>query len=264
MTKRIVWLVAFVAALGAASIARGDVIIKLKNGVEIKVPVAKDDIASITMEEGGKTAVTAPATPAAPPAPVEPAAPAKPKEYSQTPVSPDELAKAKGPELPEASSFKQGAFGKGTATGGGGRIIHVGAGKDYERLGDVAGSLQNGDVVEIEGGLYLNDFAEISASDITLRGVNGRPHFRATAGPPNGKGIWVLSGDNVSVDNIEFSGAEVPDLNGAGIRYEGAKLDVRNSSFHHNQSGILTINRPDMVVEIRNSEFGYRITAGSG
>ncbi|MGE0666995.1 MAG: right-handed parallel beta-helix repeat-containing protein [Sphingomonadales bacterium] len=264
MTRRAIWVAAALAPVLAAVPAHGDVVIKLKNGVEIRVPVNNADITSITMEEGGKAAEPAPAKPVQPPAPVEPAEAARPKEYSQAPVSPEEAAKAKGPELPEASSFRQGAFGKGAAAGGGGRIIRIGPGKDYERLGDVAGSLRNGDVVEIEAGLYLNDFAEIGASDITLRGVNGRPHFRATVGPPNGKGIWVLSGDNVSVDNIEFSGAEVPDLNGAGIRFEGGKLDVRNASFHHNQSGILTVNRDDMVVEIRNSEFGYRINAGSG
>ncbi|MEN3974238.1 right-handed parallel beta-helix repeat-containing protein [Emcibacter sp. SYSU 3D8] len=259
--RKPVWMAMILAAgLAAASVAHGDVIIKLKNGVEIKVPVNNDDIASINLGEGGKSA-----SPPPPAAPAAPATPARPAEYKQAPPSPEDLAKAKGPELPGASSFKTGAFGKDTAEGGGsGRIIHVGPGKDYERLGDVAGSLQNGDVVEIEGGLYLNDFAEIAASDVTLRGVHGRPHFRATVGPPNNKGIWVLSGDNVSVDNIEFSGAVVPDLNGAGIRYEGGKLDVRNSSFHHNQSGILTINRPDMVVEIRNSEFAYRVHAGSG
>jgi len=264
MRTSIIGIAAMLAAtLAAASVAHGDVIIKLKNGVEIKVPVNKDDIASITMEEGGRSASASP--PSAPPPPVVPETPAKPTEYSQAPPSPEELAQAKGPELPGASGFKPGAFSKdGAAGGSSGRIVHVGPGKDYEKLGDVAASLQNGDVVEIEGGLYLNDFASIAASDITLRGVHGRPHFRATVGPPNNKGIWVLSGDNVSVDNIEFSGAVVPDLNGAGIRYEGAKLDVRNSSFHHNQSGILTINRPDMVVEIRNSEFAYRIHAGSG
>ncbi len=272
MTSRTLWFTAaLLAGLAAVPVAHGDVVIKLKNGVEIRVPVNNGDIASINMEGGGSAPAPAsapaqkPAQPAQPPAPVAPAEPTKRGEYTQAPVSPEEAASAKGPELPGASSFRPGAFSRdGAASGGTGRIVRVGPGKDYEKLGDVAGSLQNGDVVEIEGGLYLNDFAEISASDITLRGVHGRPHFRATVGPPNRKGIWVLSGDNVSVDNIEFSGAEVPDLNGAGIRYEGLKLDVRNSSFHHNQSGILTVNRPDMVVEIRNSEFGYRITGGSG
>lgn len=258
--NKAIWTAAILATgLAAASVAHGDVIIKLKNGVEIKVPVNKDDIASITMEEGGKSSTT----PSPAPPPAVPETPAKPTEYTQAPPSPEEVAKAKGPELPGASGFRAGAFSKDGA-GGSGRIVRVGPGKDYEKLGDVAGRLQNGDVVEIEGGLYLNDFAEIAASDVTLRGVNGRPHFRATVGPPNNKGIWVLSGDNVSIDNIEFSGAQVLDLNGAGIRYEGARLDVRNSSFHHNQSGILTSNRPDMVVEIRNSEFAYRIHAGSG
>ena len=36
-----------------------------------------------------------------------------------------------------------------------------------------------------------------------------------------GKGIWVISGNDTTVENIEFSGATVPDKNGAGIRQEG-------------------------------------------
>jgi hypothetical protein len=262
MRKRIIWTAAILGAgLAAASVAQGDVIIRLKNGVEVKVPVSKDDVASISFDDAGKAQSAAPA-PSAPPPP--PSLPAKPAEYTQASPPPGEVARAKGPELPGASSFKAGAFSKDGPGTSSGRIVRVGPGKDYERLGDVAGSLQNGDMVEIEGGLYLNDFVETGASDVTFRGVHGRAHFRATQRPPNGKGLWTLSGDNVAVDNIEFSGVEVADLNGAGIRYEGARLDVRNSSFHHNQTGILTVNRPDMVVEIRNSEFGYRINAGSG
>ncbi|MBK6838284.1 MAG: hypothetical protein IPG90_08395 [Bacteroidetes bacterium] len=33
----------------------------------------------------------------------------------------------------------------------------------------------------------------------------------------NGKGIFVISGSNVRVENIEFANAAVIDMNGAGI-----------------------------------------------
>jgi hypothetical protein len=72
-------------------------------------------------------------------------------------------------------------------------------------------------------------------------------HLRATQVIPfesgndqrNGKGIWVTRGNNIQVENIEFSGARVTDLNGAGIRAEGVGLTICNSSFHDNENGIL-------------------------
>jgi hypothetical protein len=259
MNTRGVWFTAAIAAgLMAAPVAHGDVIIKLKNGVEIKVPVDKDDIASITMEEGGKTAA-APVEPSLPPAP----APSRPAP------EPQGLPSGGDASLPGASSFRQGAFGApgaraGTeapraAAGAAGspRTIRIGKGKEVQRLGDVAASLQNGDVVEIDGGVYLNDFAVITASNVTLKGVNGRPHFQASVSPPDGKALWTISGDDVTVDNIEFSGVEVDDQNGAGIRAEGGKLTVRNSYFHHNQFGLLSANNPDQEVVIANSEVAY-------
>jgi hypothetical protein len=41
------------------------------------------------------------------------------------------------------------------------------------------------------------------------------------------------------VENIEFSDAAVPDLNGAGIRADGSDLAICGSYFHDNQEGIL-------------------------
>jgi len=49
----------------------------------------------------------------------------------------------------------------------------------------------------------------------------------------------VTAGTNIAVENIEFSGAAVPDLNGAGIRAEGTDLAICGSYFHDNQQGIL-------------------------
>jgi len=55
-----------------------------------------------------------------------------------------------------------------------------------------------------------------------------------------GKGIWVVYGSNFTAENIEFTGAAVPDLNGAGIRNDTSGfLVVRNCYFHDNQNGIL-------------------------
>jgi hypothetical protein len=86
--------------------------------------------------------------------------------------------------------------------------------------------------------------------------------FRPPDKTPGGKGIWVISGNDTVVENIEFSGAAVPDANGAGIRFEGVNLTVRNCYFHHNQNGILTrVPIPPSVVRrsaIRSRHDRYR------
>jgi hypothetical protein len=103
----------------------------------------------------------------------------------------------------------------------------------------VTGAVQSGDVVEIDAGVY-NGPASIWVTDnLTLRGVGGRAHLVAPANISNQKGIWVTQGDNMAVENVEFSDAAVPDLNGAGIRAEGRDLVICGSYFHDNQQGIL-------------------------
>jgi MYXO-CTERM domain-containing protein len=119
--------------------------------------------------------------------------------------------------------------------------LQVGPGKTYAKPCDANAAAKDGDIVEIDAaGDYHGDVCQWSQNNLTLRGVNGRAKIDATGvSISNGKGIWVFYGANVTVENIEFSGAEVPDQNGAGIRHQGLNLTVRNCYFHDNQDGIL-------------------------
>lgn len=118
-------------------------------------------------------------------------------------------------------------------------VVRVGPGRQFTHPSQVTG-LVSGDIVEIDAGVYSNGPATIWAtSDLTLRGVGGRAHIVAPATISNGKATWVTQGANIAVENIEFSGAAVPDLNGAGIRAEGQDLAICGSYFHDNQEGIL-------------------------
>jgi hypothetical protein len=94
--------------------------------------------------------------------------------------------------------------------------------------------------VEIYPGDYAGDVAVWRQNDLILRGVGGRPHLRAAGRAAERKAIWVIKGDRVTVDNLEFSGARVPSHNGAGIRAEGAGLTIRRRRLHHNKMGLLT------------------------
>ncbi|MFN3232382.1 MAG: right-handed parallel beta-helix repeat-containing protein [Alphaproteobacteria bacterium] len=277
--KRVSGVIAVLVMLVSAP-ALAEVVITLKNGVKITVPVNREDIATIELD-GDAAPVAAPEKAAAAPAsrPVAPSpkrqapekqAPPKPEPSESKPevaVAPEPRAtqpKKEAPAkkvvgLPEGSSFRSGAFVPKRPDGGPSRVVRIGPGLDYERPSEYARDAMDGDLIEIEGGTYIDDFAVWKASNITLRGVNGRPHLKAEGSPSNGKAIWVFAGDFVTVENIEFSGAKVRDMNGGGIRYEGLHLTVRDSYFHHNQTGIMTVNRPGLVVEIENSEFAHRI-----
>ena len=118
------------------------------------------------------------------------------------------------------------------------RVLQVGQGKPFAHPNDVTG-LVSGDVVEIDAGVYNLTESTWSTNNLTLRGVGGRAHLVAPATIANQKAIWVTAGTNIAVENIEFSGAAVPDLNGAGIRADGSDLAICGSYFHDNQEGIL-------------------------
>src|SRR5689334_9590191 len=135
--------------------------------------------------------------------------------------------------------------------------LQVGPDKPFATPCAAVAAAQSGDVIEIDGGLYRRDVCVIRPDNLTLRGVNGRPHLDAGDASAQGKAIWVIHGNNALVENIEFSGASVPDHNGAGIRAEGVNLTVRNCYFHDNQDGILESNIPNSRITIEFSEFDH-------
>ena len=137
------------------------------------------------------------------------------------------------------------------------RVLRVGPGEKYPVPSAAARDARNGDTVEIAAGDYPGDVAVWNAQNLTLRGVGGRARLDAQGKSAQGKAIWVIVGSDYTIENIEFTNCRVPDNNGAGIRLEGRNLTVRNSYFHRNQMGILTGHNPESDVVIEGSEF-YR------
>jgi len=136
------------------------------------------------------------------------------------------------------------------------RVLQVGPGKQFAHPSQVMG-LMNGDVVEIDAGVYNGPDTTWTTNNLTLRGVGGRAHMVAPTNISNGKGIWVTQGANMAVENIEFSGAAVSAMNGAGIRAEGQNLVICGSYFHDNQNGILGAIAGNGNVLIEYSEFAH-------
>lgn len=118
--------------------------------------------------------------------------------------------------------------------------LHVGHGKSYATVRAAAEAALPGDVVLIDAGTYSGDVATWKADNVTVRAVGGRAHLKADGAQEGGKAIWVVQGRNFTAEGIEFSGAAVPDKNGAGIRSETAgTLVLRDCYFHDNEEGIL-------------------------
>ena len=145
-------------------------------------------------------------------------------------------------------------------TGSEKQVLRVGPAQQYTLPSQAARVARDGALVEIYSGDYEADVAVWRQNDLTLRGVGERPHLRAGGRAAEGKAIWVIKGDRVTVENLELSGARVPSRNGAAIRAEGAGLTIRNCRFHHNEMGLLTNPSPDSVVLIEDSEVDRNTT----
>jgi hypothetical protein len=142
----------------------------------------------------------------------------------------------------------------------GARILTVGVGEEYATLAAAIAASRDGDVIEVQAGTYVNDTADITHS-ITIEGVGGMVNLVETEPLPNEKGILIVDGAKVTIANITFSGAEIPDsegANGAGIRYQGGDLILINDVFTGNQNGIMGTPVDGLLsntVTIENSSF---------
>jgi hypothetical protein len=131
------------------------------------------------------------------------------------------------------------------------KVLLVGPERDLRVPSDAAAVADDGDIVRIDPGEYV-DCAVWRANRLVLEAPDGA-HVRDRACA--GKAIWVISGADVTVDDITFSGAAVPDQNGAGIRAEGKNLTVRNSRFFDNENGILAAAVAGSTMLIEGSAF---------
>lgn len=173
-------------------------------------------------------------------------------------VSPEpspQVAKSKYSRLPLSKQANTKPFSAAEVEGR--QIIRVGPGRKIELPSQAARIAKPGDIIEIEAAEYFGDVAVWRANDLVIRGVGGRPHLNAGGRAAEGKAIWVTRGNNITIENIEFSDAKVRDRNGAGIRSEGRDLTIRNCLFHNNEDGILGGSNKESTITVEYSEFAY-------
>ena len=136
-------------------------------------------------------------------------------------------------------------------------ILMVGPDQQYKQPSQAAPAARSGDIIKIAPGSYY-DCAVWTTNNITIEGAG--PGVILTDKTCQGKAIFVIHANDVTVKNITFQRARVPDENGAGIRAEGINLTIEDSKFINNQEGILAGDNPSSAMIIRNSEFDHNGT----
>ena len=132
----------------------------------------------------------------------------------------------------------------------------VGRGERIATLTEAARQARDGDTIEIKPGEYRGQPAVWTQHDLTIRGVGKRPVMVADNALAEDKGIWVVRGERIKIENVEFRGARASDMNGAGIRFDKGSLSVLRCAFFDNEMGILTANNAEMSLAVIDSEFG--------
>lgn len=144
----------------------------------------------------------------------------------------------------------------GAAVEAAARRLRVGAQHELRSIAAAARVARDGDTIEIEAGTYEGDVAVWTQDRLTVRAVGGPVRLHAAGAHAEGKGIWVVRAGRMLVEGLEFSGARVPHQNGAGIKFEGGQLTVRNCRFIDNQMGILTAGA-GLSLDVVSCEFGH-------
>ena len=144
--------------------------------------------------------------------------------------------------------------------------LEVGPGKTYSAPCAAIAAAADGDTITIDAqGSYVGDVCGISKNGLTIKGVNGRPKIDAGGKIAQSKGIWAVSGNDLTVDNVEMfgshsaNGASPSDQNGAAIRAQGTNITVLNSYLHDNDNGFLGGSATDAVgnVTIEGCELAH-------
>jgi hypothetical protein len=133
------------------------------------------------------------------------------------------------------------------------RILDVGPGRTFGLPSAAAAVARQGDVIRIAPGTY-EDCAVWRADGILIEG-EGIESVIIGNRTCNGKGAFVIPGNDVTVRGVTLTGARSADGNGAGIRAEGINLTVERVRFLRNENGILYAGVGHGSLIVRDSVF---------
>jgi hypothetical protein len=151
------------------------------------------------------------------------------------------------------------------------RILEVGPTRKLTTLDLAAAEAKDGDRVVIDPGVYRN-CAIWTASGLTIEARRPPSSMNRTVmtetivtGPVCAdRGLFVFTGDNITVRGLSFQHARDSWHTGAGVLMEGSNLIVEDSGFLDDENGILAGGSPASVVRVRHVLFnGDGSCAGS-
>lgn len=133
------------------------------------------------------------------------------------------------------------------------RMLEVGPGRPFSLPSAAATAAQAGDVIKIASGTY-EDCAVWRVNGLVIEGADPE---RVIIGNRtcDGKGVFVIAGNDVTVRGVTLTGARSADSNGAGIRAEGINLTVERVRFLRNENGILHAGVRRGALIVRDSAF---------
>ena len=123
-------------------------------------------------------------------------------------------------------------------------MIHVGPDRAVTTIAEAAKIAQDGDVVLIDAGEFPGGVASWPQDDLTIRGVGGRARIVAAGSDAEGKAMWVIKGDRVVIENIEFPERRCRIATARAYATRAASLTVRNCLFERNEMGLLDVEQP--------------------
>lgn len=137
-----------------------------------------------------------------------------------------------------------------------GPVLRVGPQRAVKSLAAAARQAKDGTLVEVDAGEYVADVAAWPQHELTLRAVGGRVKLVAAGAHAQGKGLFVTTGRRQRIEGFDFTGAAVPDRNGAGIRLEAGSLTLVDCTFSDNENGLMTANDEGIELDIVDCDFG--------
>jgi hypothetical protein len=140
------------------------------------------------------------------------------------------------------------------STGVQARTLEVGDGKEFNGPSAAAAAAKDGDRVEIQPGAYY-DCAIWRASELVIEGVGDPNTVVITDTTCQGKALFIVAGNDVTIRGLTLARARVPDRNGAGIRLEGQGLTLERVRFSNDEVGLLEGATGTGAVRISGSRF---------
>ena len=180
LVARVVLLASLLLAVACLP-AVADMVIKLKDGSEIRLPIGPDDVESFSFEAAADETAAPDADAAADePQSAEPATPAP--EQQAAPEGTEPTGEALELPVPPPTTTLAAAT-----------TIRVGPTRKYKLPSQAARIAKDGDIVEIDAGLYKGDVALWRQDNLIIRGVGGRAHIDSQGKSSGGKAIWVIA-----------------------------------------------------------------------